>query len=55
MTIITYCDAQIFPDLGKHEYGCLGDQRQVKGGSPFKLTLCNFDMFSKFLEHFFTS
>ena len=39
MTAITYFDAQIFPDLGKHEYGCVGDQRQVEGGSPFQAGL----------------
>lgn len=50
MIIITCFDAQTFPDLAKHEPECFRDQRQVEGGSPFKLTLCTFDMFPQFLN-----
>lgn len=48
MIVIAYFDAQIFPDLGEHRYECLGDQRQMEGGNPFKLPLHNLDMFSTF-------
>lgn len=46
MIAITYFDSHIFPDLAKHEYRCLGDQRQVEKGLsswPSELLTCSRD------------
>lgn len=48
MIVTAYSGAQMFPDLSKYEYGCLGEQRQVEGRNPFNLALYTFDMFPRF-------